>query len=53
MFNHVFVLLRQLLFADLIYLIATFNSEFFCFMCFCQSENEESEEESEEENEDK
>jgi hypothetical protein len=52
MFNHVFILLHQLLFADLICLIATFNFEFFCFACFHQSEDEESEEESKEENED-
>jgi len=50
MFNHVSVLLRQLLFADLIYLVATFDSEFFCFACFHQFEDEESEEKSKEEN---
>jgi len=43
-------LLHQLLFADLIHLIATFNFKFFCFTCFHQSEDEESEEESKEEN---
>jgi hypothetical protein len=52
MFNHIFVLFHQLLFADLIYLVATFDSESFCFMCFHQFEDEESEEESKEENED-
>jgi hypothetical protein len=52
MFNHVFVSLHQLLFADLIHLVATFDSESFCFACFHQSEDEESKEESKEENED-
>jgi hypothetical protein len=49
MFNHVSVLLHQLLFADLIHLIATLNFESFCFTCFHQSEDEESKEENEDE----
>jgi hypothetical protein len=52
MFNHVFILLHQLFFADLIYLIATLDSKFLCFACFHQSEDKESKEESEKENED-